>query len=127
MAAVTFVAALSLWPPVGPRRRLVTVRVRGLALEPTGLVDDALEQASQRVLAQRPLDGHAVLPNVAQYLRLAIRLINLEPERLLDLAYLQRARRALVEQLHQPLVELVDPLPQLVDGHAGTSPVSHRM
>ena len=101
-------------------------RVCGFPLEPPRLVDDAFEQPRQRVRAERALDRRAVLTDVPQHLRLAIRLVDLEAEPLLDLANPQRARRALVEQLHQALVEIVDTLPQLVDGHAGTSPVSQR-
>ncbi len=55
--------------------------------------------------------------HVVQHLLLTIGLIHLEPERLLQLPDLERAMRALAEQLDQPLVKLIDPLPELVDCH----------
>ena len=48
---------------------------------------------------------------------LPVGLIHLEPECLLQLPDFERAVRALVEQLDQPLVKLIDPLSELVDCH----------
>src|SRR5690606_29768674 len=98
-------------------RPAVPVRGRRLALQPARLVDDPLEQPRQRLRSERPADGRAVRAHVRQHLRLALRLIDLEPELLLDLADAQRTPRALVQQLHEALVELVNPAPQLVDRH----------
>jgi hypothetical protein len=55
--------------------------------------------------------------HVVQHLFFTIGLIYIEPEGLLQLSNLERAMRALTEQLHKPLVKMIDPLSELVDGH----------
>ena len=79
------------------RRRpsIVMGRLRD-PLEPPRLVDDALEQPRDRVVVERAPVRRAW--TCVEHLPLAVGLVDLQAERVLDLADLQRARRALVQQ-----------------------------
>ncbi len=87
------------------------------ALDAPRLVDDPFEHPHDGVPFERAARLLAVRAHVVQHLRLAVGLVHLEPERLLQLADFERAVRALVEQLDQPFIKLIDPLSELVDGH----------
>ena len=87
------------------------------SLDAPRLVDNPFEDPHDGIALER---AACVLPvglHVVQHLLFPIGLIDLEPERLLQLSNLERALRALTEQLHQPLVKMIDPLSELVDGH----------
>src|SRR5262249_45345196 len=71
-------------------------------LEAPRLVDDPLEQPRDRVRPERALGGHAA--NVREHLLLAIGLIDLDAELLLDAPDLARHARPLVQQPHQHFV-----------------------
>src|SRR6188768_1762520 len=87
------------------------------ALNASRLVDNPFEHPNDRITLERTPRVLAVRAHVVEYLRLAIGLVHLEAERLLQLAYLERAVGALAEQLDQPFIELIDPLPEFVDCH----------
>ena len=98
-------------PPGHPRPRLRprSFALAADALQPPRLVDDALEQTLHRRLPERPAVGclHA-----RQHRLLAVGLIDRQVGALLHLADLERPLRALVEQLDQHRVDLVDVLAQ---------------
>ena len=87
------------------------------ALDAPRLVDDSLEHPHDGVSFERAACVFTVGAHVVQHRLLAIGLVHLEPERLLQFPDLECAMRALAEQLDEPLVKLIDPLPELVDGH----------
>src|SRR2546428_8667624 len=81
-------------------------------LEAARFVDDALEQARDRVGPERPLACDAA--HVFDDLLLALGLIDFDAERLLQPPDLARAARALVEQPDEDLVHAIDVVPQVV-------------
>lgn len=87
------------------------------ALDAARLIDDPFEYPDDGV----PLEGTArllsVRPHVPEHFGFPIGLIDLETQLVLQLSNLQRAVRALVQQLDQPFIELIDPQSELVDGH----------
>ena len=87
------------------------------ALDAPRLVDDPLEYTHDGVPLEWAACVRAVGAHVLQHLLLPIGLIHLEPERLFQLSDFERAVGALAEQLDQPLVKLINPLPELVDCH----------
>src|SRR5207245_8068288 len=91
------------------RRR--PVRVHGVTLERTCLIDDALEEATDGRVVERPA---VRFHHVAEDFRLALRRPGWQIQFLLDVADLDRASRALVEQLHELLVNLVNALSPVV-------------
>ena len=92
------------------------------ALDAPRLVDNPFEHPHDGI----PLEGAAgvlaVRLHVVQHLFLAIGLVHLQPEGLLQLPDFERAVRALAEQLDQPFVKLINPLPELVDCHGHQMP-----
>ena len=94
----------------------------GDALQAPRFVDDSFEQPLDRLVIQRPRIDPLHVP---EDFRFARRLVDLEPQQLLLVADLQRARRARAQQLDEPLVDRVDLLPKLVDA-AHTALFSHR-
>src|SRR5688572_31761224 len=112
---------LSILPFTGlPRRTISAKAVRVMsrgALDAPRLVDNPFEDPDDSVPFERAARVRSVGAHVVQHLFLPIRLIYLEPEFLLQLANLERAVRTFIEQLHQPLVKMIDPLSELVDGH----------
>jgi hypothetical protein len=87
------------------------------ALDAPRLVDNPFEHPNDGI----PLEGAAgvlaVRAHVMEHLRLTVGLVHLEAKRLFQLPNLERAVRALAQQLDEPFVELVDSLSELVDGH----------
>src|SRR5438067_4535742 len=104
-----------------PRRRrrnggavsVAVVAVNHAPLEPARLVDDAFEQPRDRVGPERPFRRDAA--HVCEHLLLALGLIHLDAEILLDAADLARHARALVEQPHQHFVHAIDVVAELVE------------
>ena len=86
-------------------------------LDAPRLVDDSLEHPHDGVPFERAACMFPVGAHVVQHLLLAIGLVHFEPERLLQFPNLECAMRTLAEQLDEPLVKLIDPLPEIVDGH----------
>src|SRR5687768_10012843 len=85
-------------------------------LQPPVLVDHPLEQPLHRGVVERS----RVYPlHVRQHFGFARRLVDLEPEELLDPAHFESARRPRAEQPDQQLVEIVDAPPQVVDPRRG--------
>src|SRR3954467_9207886 len=82
----------------------------------TRLVDHAFENADDRFGGQRPRQRGGGLPDLGQYLRFALRLINREAGLMLEATHFHRARNANVEESHELIVDHVDPAPQLLDG-----------
>src|SRR5262245_33175288 len=82
------------------------------AFQPSALVDHALEDAPERVAVER---ARVVLLDAVEDPLLAVGLVDGHPDRALDAADLDRARRAAVQQLHQLVVDLVDAPPQIGD------------
>ena len=101
-------------PPSVSRRRVIMSRG---ALDAPRLVDDPFEHPYDGVAFERTARVLAVGAHVVQHLLLTVGLVHLEPERLFQLPDFERAMGALAEQLDQPLIELIDPLPELVDCH----------
>jgi len=87
------------------------------ALDAPRLVDDPFEYPYDRVPFEGTACVLAVGAHMVQHLLLTVGLVHLKPERLFQFPDLERAMGALVEQLDQPLVKLIDPLPELVDCH----------
>ena len=83
-----------------------------LVTNPPRLVDDSLEQPRDRIRAERPFCGDA--SHVVEHLLLAIRLVNLDAQFLLEAADFTRAPGPLVEQAHEYLVHAVDVLSQIL-------------
>jgi hypothetical protein len=81
-------------------------------LEPPRFVDDALEQARDRRVIERP-GVHGT--HVPQHLSLARRLIDGLADLLLEPSDVERAGRPLVQELDQLLVNCVDPASQRLD------------
>ena len=87
------------------------------ALDAPRLVDNPFKHADDGVTFERAAGVRAVSPHVLQHVLFAVGLVHLEPERLLQLPYFERAMRTLAEQFDKPLVEAVDPLSELIDCH----------
>ncbi len=81
-------------------------------LEPPRLIDDSFEKPRDRVRAERALRGDA--SHVIEHLLLAIRLIDLDAQILLQAADFAGAPRPLVQQAHEHLIHPVDVLAQIV-------------
>src|SRR5687768_4858798 len=81
-------------------------------LQPPGFVDDPFEQPFHGAVVER---SAVDCLHVRQHLGLTGRLIHLEPQTFFLRANGQRAFGAGVEQAHERLVDLVDPLTKLVD------------
>ena len=91
--------------------------MRRCALDAPRLVDNPFEYPYDGVPFKRTACVLAVGAHMVQHLLLTVGLVHLEPERLFQFPDLERAMSALTEQLDQPLVKLIDPLPELVDCH----------
>ena len=87
------------------------------ALDAPCLVNNPFEDPHDGVPFQRAARVRAVSAHVVQHLFFTIGLIYIEPEGLLQLSNLERAVRTFAEQLHQPLVKMIDPLSELVECH----------
>src|SRR6185295_7076342 len=98
------------------RFRGFVLAVNQSPLQPPRLVDDPLEQPRDRVGAERAFGRDAA--DVREHLLLALGLIDLDPELLLDPADLAGDARALVQQAHEHFVDAVDVVAQIVKrGH----------
>src|SRR5262249_37601267 len=83
-------------------------------------VDDPFEQPRDRVRSERPFRRDAA--HVREHLLLALRLIHLDPQLLLQLADLARDARALVQQPDQHFVHAIDVVAQIVKrGHSSST------
>ena len=87
------------------------------SLDAPRLVDNPFEDPHDGIALEWAACMFSVGLHVVQHLFFPIGLIDLEPERLLQLPDFERAMRALAEQLDQPFVKLIDPLSELVDCH----------
>jgi hypothetical protein len=87
------------------------------ALDAPRLVDDPFEHPYDGVPLERTASVYAVGAHMVQHLLLTVGLIYVEPERLFQFPDFERAMGALAEQLDQPLIKLIDPLPEFVDCH----------
>ena len=76
------------------------------AFNPPRLVDDAFEDPRNGRAFERASRHLAVRLHVTEHLGLTLGLIDVEPERLLQLPDFERAMRALVQQLDQFFIEL---------------------
>src|SRR5712692_1925474 len=88
--------------------------VHGPALDRAGFVQDALEQPPDGRIRQRPAVG---LFDAFQDLAFALGLVKRQRGSLLQPPDFQRATRALVQQLDQLAVNLVDLAAPIVNGH----------
>jgi hypothetical protein len=92
------------------------------AFDAPRLVDNPFEDPHYCVSLERAACLFPMGLHMVQHLFLTIGLIHLEPEGLLQFPDLERALGTLAEQLDQPFIKLVDPQPELVDGHGHQMP-----
>ena len=117
VARSSMTTTMAIRPLPVPCRGLPAAGYELCALDAPRLVDNPFEHPHDGVPFERAACLLAVGAHVVQHLLLPLGLIHLEPECLLQLPDFERAVRALVEQFDQPFVELIDPLPELVDCH----------
>src|SRR5579864_3295145 len=103
-------------------RSAITRCVHAHALQRSHFVDDALEDAAHGFVRH---GSSVVLPHVSQHLLLALGLVNRHLAFLLDASDLLDNARAFVQELDEPLVERIDPLPALGQ-RLGGSLAGHR-
>src|SRR3954469_3018350 len=80
------------------------------------LVDHPFENSYDGFRGQRPRQCGGRLPDLGQYLRLAVWLINRKADVVLETAHFHGTRDTHVEKTHELIVDHVDPAPQLLDG-----------
>src|SRR5713226_7774466 len=92
--------------------------MHGGAFGSAGFVDDALEEAADRRVRQRP---RIVVLRVGQYFALAVGLVQRNFGLLFELADFQSAPRALVQELDELLIDFVDAAAPVAEVHGATS------
>jgi hypothetical protein len=91
--------------------------MRGGAFYTPSLVDNPFEHPYDGITLERAARLHAMRSHVPQHFGFAVGLVHLEAKGFLQLPDFQRTMCAFVEQFDQLLIELIDPTPELVDGH----------
>src|SRR6266852_3360460 len=106
------------WPVLFLFSLRAVAGIHGVAFGGAGFVNDALEQAADRGVGQWPC---IVALSVCEHFVLALRLVQRNFCRLLELADFERAVRALVQELDEFLVDFVDAAAPVGKIHGATS------
>src|SRR5258708_1094442 len=105
-------------PSFIPAFAVAIARVHGVAFGGASFVDDALEEAPDRRVGQR---AGIIAFGVLQHFVLAVGLVQRDFRLLFELADFERALRALVQKLHELLVNFIDTASPVTQIHGATS------